>query len=266
MAARTVVAFVLGAALATAVTATLWSRIAIDDERLRAMLLEDPEFLADRPEILRAADTVLQNRALASQGAERAQLIERKWQHLLHEAFTPTLGSPDAPLVLLEFTDYTCEPCRASTPAVDQVLSDSADVRAAVLLLPIGGALAEYAARVALAAYRQKPDRFAELHHRLLRPEGQFSQQAILDAVKDLGFDVDQVEREAASTESRRYFDQVRMLAEDLRISGVPAFAMNQQLLLGGVTHEQLSKLVGTARVSRSAGSPSLTVRKAQQP
>lgn len=266
MTTRTVVAFVLGAALCAAVAAALWSRMPIGEERLHAVLLEDPEFLADRPEILRAVDTVLQNRALALQGSQRAQLIDTKWQYLLHGAFTPTLGSPDAPLVLIEFTDYTCEPCRASTPAVNQVLRESTDVRAAVLLLPIGGALSEYAARVALAAYRQKPDGFAELHHRLLEPEGQFSQQAILDALKDLGFDVEQVEREAASAESRRYFDQVRMLAEDLRISGVPAFAMNEQLLLGGVTYEQLSELVDTARVKSSAENSSLTVRRAEQP
>lgn len=266
MAARTIAAFVLGAAFCAAMAAALWSRIPIGEERLRAVLLEDPDFLADHPEILSAAHTVLQNRALASQGSERAQLIDTKWQQLLHVAFTPAMGSPDASLVLLEFTDYTCEPCRASTAAVDQVLRESADVRVAVLLLPIGGALSEYAARVALAAYRQKPDRFAELHHRLLRPEGQFSQQAILDALKDLGFDVEQVEREAASAESRRYFNQVRMLAEDLRISGVPAFAMNEQLLLGGVTREQLSELIGTARVKAGAGNSSLTVRKAEQP
>ena len=126
--------------------------------------------------------------------------------------------------------------------------------------------LSEYAARIALAAYRQKPDRFAELHHRLLKPEGPLSQQAILDALKDLGFDVEQVEREAASAESRRYFDQVRTLAEDLRISGVPAFAMNEQLLLGGVTYKQLSELVGAARFQSSTGNTPLTVRTVTQP
>jgi protein-disulfide isomerase len=266
MTSRAIVAFVLGAAVSAAVAAAMWPHMPIGEERLRTVLLNAPEFLADRPEILGAADRVLQNRALASQGAERAQLIDTQWQHLLHVAFTPTLGSLDAPLVLLEFTDYTCEPCRASTRAIEQVLHESADVRVAVLLLPIGGALSEYAARVALAAYRQKPDRFAELHRRLLESEGQFSQQVILDALRDLGFDVEQVEREAASAESRRYFDQVRTLAEDLRISGVPAFAMNEQLLLGGVTYEQLSELVGTARVQSSTGNTPLTVRAVAQP
>lgn len=262
MSAKHVVAFLLGAALSAAAGAALWWRAEISPERLRTTLLEQPEFLADHPELLEAARAALQTRMLAAQGAERAALIREKWQALTHVAFTPTMGSPDAPLVLLEFTDYTCEPCRKSSPAVSEALSGSSDVRVAVLLLPIGGALAEYAARLAWAAYRQNPDRFAELHHRLMNPTAQLSQDSILAAARDLGFDIEQIDREAATAESRRYFDQVRMFAEDLHISGVPAFALNEQLVLGGITKAQLETLIQAARAARPGAEMQLTVSR----
>lgn len=252
MTAKQLGAFLIGAAVSAAIAALLWWRSDVSPERLRAELLENPEFLADHPELLSAAHTVLQNRQLASQGSERAALIQEKWSALTHVAFTPSIGSADAPLVLLEFTDYTCEPCRQSAPAVDAALRDSSDVRVAVLLLPIGGALAEYAARIAWAAYRQNPETFVELHRRLLNPTAQLTQDSVLAAVRDLGLDVEQVEREANSAESRHYFSQVRALAEDLRISGVPAFALNEQLVLGGVTTARLQELIQTARTTRT--------------
>lgn len=259
MSAKHVITFLLGASLSAAVATVLWWRTDVSPERLRTALLEQPQFLADHPELLEAARAVLQTRMLASQGSERAALIQGKWQALTHVAFTPTIGSPDAPLVLLEFTDYTCAPCRASAPAVSEALNGRADVRVAVLLLPIGGALAEYAARVAWAAYKQNPERFAGLHERLMHLQSQLTQESILAAVNELGFDMDQIEREAASTESRRYFDQVRMFAEDLRISGVPAFALNEQLVLGGITAAQLETLIQAASAARATGQAQLT-------
>lgn len=253
MSPKHVVAFFLGASLSAAVAGMLWWRSDVSPQRLRRALIEQPEFLADHPEILEAGRAVLESRLSASQGAERAALIQDKWQSLIQVASTPTIGSADAPLVLLEFTDYTCAPCRASAPAVSAALQGNSDVRVAVLLLPTGGAMAEYAARVAAAAYRQHPDRFAELHHRLLQPAGQLTQASILAAVREVGYDTEQIERDASSLESRRYFEQVRMLAEDLRISGVPAFALNEQLVVGGVTSGQLAALINAARAARAA-------------
>lgn len=254
MSVKHIVAFLLGASLSAAIAAVLWSRSEPSPERLRAMLLGKPEFLADHPDVLEAAGAVLQTRMLAAQGVERAALIRQKWQALTHVAFTPAIGSPDAPLVLLEFTDYTCEPCRKSAPAVSEALNGNADVRVAVLLLPIGGALAEYAARVAWAAYRQNPNRFAELHHRLMNPTAQLSQDSVLATARALGYDIEQIEREGATAQSRHYFDQVRMFAEDLHISGVPAFALNEQLVLGGITAAQLEALIQEARATRATG------------
>lgn len=229
----------------------LWWHSDIAPERLRSILLDKPQFLADHPEVLEAAEAVLKTRMLAAQGAERAALIRGKWQALTHVAFTPTIGPAEAPLVLLEFTDYTCDPCRKSAAAVSEALKGSTDVRVAVLLLPIGGAMSEYVARVAWAAYRQNPDRFPELHRRLMNPAQQLSQDNILAAARDLGFDVEQIEREAQSAESRHYFEQARMFAEDLHVSAVPAFALNEQLALGGVTAERLETLIHMARASR---------------
>ncbi len=158
-----------------------------------------------------------------------------KWQFMTHAAFTPTLGPADAPVTLLEFTDYTCEPCVLSAPDVRAMVDANSDLRVAILLMPTGGALSEYAARVALAAYRQDPARFANLHNRLMEQEGPLTQESILAVVSALQFDVEQITREATSSETRRYFSQVRMFAEEMNIPAVPAFLSGDQLILGRV-------------------------------
>ena len=124
----------------------------------------------------------------------------------------------------------------------------NSDVRVAILLMPTGGALSEYAARVALAAYRQDPARFATLHNRLIEQEGPLTQESILAVVSALQFDVEQITREATSSETRRYFSQVRMFAEAMNIPAVPAFLLSDQLLLGRVESAQLGALIESGR------------------
>ena len=60
-----------------------------------------------------------------------------------------------------------------------------------------------------------------------------------------LKFDVDQIERDSQSDETRRYMQQVRMFSEDMEISGVPAFLCEDKLVMGGVSAQQLQSLLG---------------------
>ena len=237
--------FLLGAALGAV---GLWAteRYPLRQDVAKAELQVDPEVLADHPEILERVRTVMLNRRLAAEGTQRLSLVEGKWQSLVHAAFTPTIGTPDAARVLLEFTDYTCAPCRASAPQLREGLAKTSGTRVAILPLPIGGAMSDYAARIAVAAYRQNPDRFAELHTRLMESRGALTQNGILDALRDLHFDTQQVEHDSESDEIRHYMEQVRSFAEEMKISAVPSFVVGNQMVLGGVNAAQVDSLLAT--------------------
>jgi protein-disulfide isomerase len=259
---KIVIALLFGIVAGAAVTLG-FTRFWAGPDAMRAKLLANPEYLADHPEILERVRAVLMRRKLAAEGSQRVALIHGKWQFLSHVAFTPTLGRPDAPRVLLELTDYTCEPCRASAASVREAVTSRKDVRVAVLLYPIGGALAEYAARIAIAAYRQDPDKFADLHARLMEGRGELTQDRILDALRELKFDVDQVERESQSDETRRYLQQVRLFSEDMEISGVPAFLCEGKLVMGGVGSKQIQSLISPGDEPISA--PATTGKSAER-
>jgi Thioredoxin len=252
------ISFILGIVAGVLAAAVIGASL-VGHKFVRRELLAHPELVADSPAILDRVQSVLWARKLAAEGSQRVALMGGKWRFLTHEAFTPTIGNADSPRTLLEFTDYTCIPCRASQSAVHQALGAHGDVRILVMLYPTGGALAEYAARVALAAYRQDPERFTMLHARLMEQGPALTQEAILRDVADLNFDVDQIERESQSGETRRYLQQVRMFAEDLEISGVPAFVLNDKLIIGGVDAKQLEALItpsGPAALASTPGNP----------
>lgn len=256
---RDIAGFVLGASLVAALAGLAWWRIPVAPQRLHAALLDNPEFLADRPELLEAARAVLQTRQLASRGSERAAQLSGKWDAFTHVAFSPSIGNPGASSVLIEFTDYTCEPCRSSAPVVREALAANPDLRVAIMLLPAGGAMSEFAARVALAAFRQDPEKFGKLHELLM--EDALDQTTIMGKAAAAGLDVEQIRREIGNVEHRRYLEQVRALALDLQVTGVPAFALGEQLVLGGVTARKLGQMIGAGR----AGPPAHDTYTAQR-
>jgi protein-disulfide isomerase len=242
---RETVCFLLGIAVALAGVG-LWTKFRPPTPGLRAALVSNPEFLADNPDILQGARNVLQTRALASAVLARRKIIREKWATLTLPAFAPTLGDTRAVTVLIEFTDYTCAPCKSSAAIVNEALVRNPDLRVALMFVPIGGAVAEYAARVAYAAYQQNPAKFAVFHQELMTENQPLTQQLVLDAAARAGLDVAQIQEEVSVQRNRLYIDQARMFAADLNIMGVPAFLLNGEIIVGGLTASKLNQMLST--------------------
>jgi protein-disulfide isomerase len=242
--ARACLWFFLGAALSASVAMYSWREWQNDPVRLRATLLRNPQFLADSPDVLAAVRLVLRARQLDSEAQVREGLLAERWGRFTHVAFSPSLGNPAALSTLIEFTDYDCEPCRASARSVLGALESHHDVRVAIMLLPISGPVSEFAARVGYAAYRQNPLQFARFHELLMSEHSALSAARVLEHAAASGLDIEQIQDEVGTAEVRGYLAQVRNFASDLHVSGVPTFVFGKRLLAGGISTAQISDLL----------------------
>jgi protein-disulfide isomerase len=247
--------FFVGAALSAGIAMYVWHERQNDPARVRAQLLRDPRLIADSPAVLAALRVVLRQRQLDSEAAARAALLAERWQRFTHVAFSPSLGDPAARSTLIEFTDYDCEPCRASAAGVRTALESHHDVRIAVMLLPTSGPVSEFAARVGYAAYRQNPLQFARLHELLMSERGALSTARVLEQAAQAGLDVEQIKDEFGTAEVRGYLAQVRNFASDLHVAGVPTFVFGKHWLAGGVSPAQIDDLFRSA-AAPGAGAP----------
>lgn len=142
-------------------------------------------------------------------------------------------GSPDAPLVLLEYGDYECPYCGAAHAEVVQVQRAFGDRLAFVFRnFPLANihphALA--AAEVAEAAGGQ--GRFWPMHHHLFEHQHALDEESLVAYAVQLGLDVPRLVEDLAS---HRYLPKVRAdLASGLEsgVQGTPTFFIN------GVRHD----------------------------
>ena len=117
------------------------------------------------------------------------------------------LGPPDAPVVVIEYADYQCGPCREAYRLLRQIVPTYGDKILWIhrhLPLRHSHPLAQGAAEAAEAAGAQ--GRFWEMHDRLFEAEGALEREQLIDYAGELGLDV---QRFTEDLDSRRYRDAV---------------------------------------------------------
>ena len=180
-------------------------------------------------------------------GEDRLVPPIRDLAEVVDPAVDHIIGSPEAPLVLVEYGDFECPYCGRAAPVVEELVTRFGDELAVVFRhLPLVDVHehAEMAAEAAEAAAAQ--GRFWEMHDALFAAQGHLDAGALVDRATDLGLDVD---RFVADLDDRRHSLRVARdvsSAADSGAAGTPTFFINGRRHAGGLTLGALSAALQT--------------------
>lgn len=179
----------------------------------------------------------------------------------LERAPGPTKGKADAPLTIVEFSDFQCSFCRRfwreTLPRIEERYIQPGKVRFVYRHLAILGPMSEQAAEAAECAHAQ--GKFWPYHDRLFERAGPFSFTLgrLKGYARELGLDGEGFDR---CLDSGRYREKVRnetMVAQFLGATGTPAFLINGKLLIGAHPFETFERILDAElRGIRPSGSP----------
>lgn len=203
-----------------------------------------------RPEIesrLREGDRALRRLAFERQLREKAQLrvtLAAPRSEITLPTGAPVLGPAEAPVKIVEFSDYQCPYCRRAEPTVRQVLSRyGGKVQLVHRDFPLDGHVRAFpAARAARCAGEQ--GKFWDYHRSLLATYGDLSDgdlQARALALK--------LEPTAFATclASDRHDAEIResiQAGAKAGVTGTPTFFVNGQLLNGAQPFERFQEII----------------------
>ncbi len=164
----------------------------------------------------------------------------------------PTLGKKDAPVVIVEFSDFQCAPCAAAAAAADAIGKEHGDrVRIVYKHFPLfQHAQSEEAARFALAVKRLSgDDKYRIARRRLFDAQSEWGTSTDTNALferyaKDMGLDWGRIHAEMASAALTEHLAEDRAEAAKNGIRSVPVFFVNGKKLSGPRITEQLKALV----------------------
>lgn len=211
--------------------AALFALTGLSDMQTRSYLLANPEVLPEAMEVLQTRDTA------ARIAPVRAEL-ETPFPGMV-------LGNPNGSITLVEFTDYACTYCRQSLPDVARLIAANPDLKVVIREYPILTAESADAARMALAAAQQ--GKFAQFHDAMFAA-GQVTPATIEAAATSAGVNLATARQAIESGRYESHLQNTMFLAQNLGISGTPAWIVGDRALDGAVGADALGRAVADAR------------------
>ncbi len=156
----------------------------------------------------------------------------------------PSRGPVDAPVTIVEFSDFQCPFCRRAAETLKAILDHyGPQVRVVFRNLPLPmHPDAQRAAEAALCANEQ--GRFWEMHELLFQNQAQLQAAALPKYAVHVGLNEDKF---AACVDSRRYGFQVRTDSDEATkygISGTPTFFINGRFFSGALPYESFTQVI----------------------
>jgi protein-disulfide isomerase len=157
---------------------------------------------------------------------------------------SPAMGPEDAPVTLVEFSDFQCPFCSRVTPTMDQIKKEYGEqVRIVFKHLPLrihNKAPAAHAA--AEAAHKQ--GKFWEMHDLIFANQREMAPEKYEEWAAEIGLDVEQFKTDAASNDVKKRVDGDAQEASTLGVTGTPGFFVNGRFLSGARPFDSFKTMI----------------------
>jgi protein-disulfide isomerase len=207
------------------------------------------DYLLENPEVIRDAITELEHREDVAQSLKREKALSDSQSALYKSQNQAVIGNPNGKVTLIEFFDYNCGYCKRALDDLARLMKDNPDLRVVLKDLPILSPGSVEAAAVAAAARNQfDSEKFWEFHKRLLNSHGPVGRAQALAVAKDLGADMDRLNKDAAAPSVKDGIEETDQLAKGLMMTGTPSYVLGGEVVVGAVGYEELKSKVDNVR------------------
>ena len=228
-------------ATGTAATMTEAERKAFRDE-VRAYLMENPEVLIE-------AMDVLQQREETAGLQRDTQIIATNSARIFANPNDWVGGNPQGDITLVEFMDYRCGYCRKAYDEVEQLIATDGNIRFVVKEFPILGDASMLSAQFAIALRQLHGDEaYGKAHDALITLRGEPNVETLTRLAKDLGYDAQPVLDRMNSPDVMAVIQDNYMLAEQMEITGTPAFILGDSVMRGYAPLDVMRDFVADVR------------------
>jgi protein-disulfide isomerase len=228
----------IGCGLAVAASEPIAAEDAELKERIKAIIRTEPAYIH---EVLQHYLNANRTKLKALGIFEKSLANRVPWKV---DEKSPQKGSADAPVTILQYTDFQCAPCAQAAQAMEEIMAAHPEkVRWVFKNYPEGDyAPAVHAARAGLAAHRQ--GKFWEYHDRLFQKDTALNDRILRNHAKALGLDMERFVKDRDSDETTEAVAADSEEAAAYGITGPPGFVINGVVVNGLYPAEYFTVLI----------------------
>lgn len=206
------------------------------------------DYIMDNPQVILDAVRQYQEKQEAARQEARDKRIVELRDALEHAKTSPVGGNPDGDVTIVEFFDYRCPYCKKAHDIVSKVIEADGKVRLVYKEFPILGPDSVVAARAALAAFLVEPGKYEAFYDALMRSKGPLPEARVFEIAKTVGLEADALRKAMDDPAIGQEIGHNRALAQELEITGTPAFVIGGKLYPGMLEADNLILAIAAAR------------------
>jgi len=196
-------------------------------EKVKAYLMRHPEVIEEAMNQLQAQrDAAAAREARIALGANRT---------LLEHDPDDFVANPNGKVTVVEFFDYKCAYCKASSPAVIDMIAKNPDVRFVFKEMPILTDTSSHASQAQLAANRTN-GKYLTVFGALMA-EKALDDSGVDRIMSEHGVDLARLDPKAKEN-AEKHIAQTKALAKSIGVEGTPAFVVGDHMIAGWVPEE----------------------------
>lgn len=226
---------------------------AIADDGLNAAQKKEVEalvqdYILKNPEVLMRALQEYQIRKQIAEEKRKQENLTSLADDLQQNPASPVIGNPKGDITVVEFFDYRCGYCKRVFPSVVELLKEDGNIRYVLKEFPILGPDSLVATQASLAVWNTAPEKYMDFHVAMMTARGQLDRSKIFTIAGKLGLNLDALEIAMKTSKVTDEINNNGELAENLGITGTPAFIIGNQLAPGALSKEALKQMIEAAR------------------
>lgn len=219
------------------------------DAERKALRDEMRAYLLDHPEVLIEAMDVLQQREEDAALVRDTQFITTNSALIFANPNDWVGGNPNGDITLVEFMDYRCGYCRKAYDEVDALIKTDGNIRFVVKEFPILGEASMLSAQFAIALRQLHGDEaYGRAHDALMTLRGEPTPETLARLATELGLEPQPILDRMAAPEVQAVIAENYALAEQMDITGTPAFVLKDMVMRGYAPLETMQDFVKDAR------------------
>ena len=168
---------------------------------------------------------------------------------------SPAMGPKNAPVTIVEWSDFQCPFCSRVEPTLKQILSEyKGKVRIVWKNQPLSfHPNAMPAAEAAMAAYEQGNDKFWAMHDKLFASQNQLSPRLYEQTARELGLDMGRWSKSVESHAAQGAISADMSAGNALGANGTPTFFINGRKLVGALPFDSFKQVIDAELASKVA-------------
>lgn len=206
------------------------------------------EYIVSNPEVIEEALVELRRRAEARETRQMRESASALAASLFADSRDPFIGSADAIVTVVEFTDYACAFCKRAHEWKETMLAlYPGQVRFVHKTLPLRGEAAEMSALAALSVWEGQREAYEAFHDGLMTHRGALDQEALEAIAEAAGVDIAAMRSGMPSPAVQGHIDRAFELANQLGLRGTPMFMFPGDVVIPGYAPPELTSALETA-------------------